>query len=71
MELGRVGVRWAALVGARRAGKIGDVEMIGGLLLTYRQPDPTRRLPSISRSLPDSWIESHLAGQTRELFREY
>ena len=42
-----------------------------GLLLTYRQPDPTRRLPSISRSLPDSWIESHLAGQTRELFREY
>ena len=32
-----------------------------GLLLTYREPDPLRRFPSISRSIPDQWVERELS----------
>jgi hypothetical protein len=42
-----------------------------GLLLTYRQPDPKRRLPSISRSIPDEWVERELSGRRKALFAEF
>ena len=42
-----------------------------GMLLTYRQPDPKRRFPSISRNIPDQWVERELTGQRRQLFQEY
>jgi hypothetical protein len=42
-----------------------------GLLLTYRQPDPQRRFRSISRSIPDQWVERTLRGRRQEIFAEW
>ena len=41
-----------------------------GLLLSYREPDPTGRLRSISRRLPDGWVGT-LPAPRRALFREF
>lgn len=42
-----------------------------GLLLTYRQPDPKQRFASISRSVPDEWVDRELSGRRKVLFTEY
>ena len=42
-----------------------------GLLLAYREPDPKRRFPCISRGIPDLWVERHLSGETRRLFDQW
>jgi hypothetical protein len=41
-----------------------------GLLMCYREPDPTRRVRSISRRLPDHWVDQ-LSPPRKALFEEF